>query len=180
MTPSLPSADFPAHRQSERGLTIVEVSVSMAIFTVLMLSVGMTLVSGIQHRRQTYQDYRAMSVLRDMVAEIQEVANLPNDLTQSTGVGSIYQRYHNQSFSVPVLPSGSITVLCYANEATVPAQLGGPQDLNLDGDAADNLNSVAAGPDLRIVPILLTLTYQDEERNDRLSSLYRLVTQTAE
>ncbi len=134
----------------------------MGIFTTLILSVFMTLLRGMEHREQSFDAYRAISALRDIVADVQETANLPQDLTANVGIGAIYLKYNGQTFAVPDVQSGQIIVTCYPNETAVPAILGGPQDLNFDGDANDDLGNASLGTDLKLVPMMLTLNYTTE------------------
>jgi hypothetical protein len=174
---SAPGTESPVG-QRQVGLTLLEVAVALSVFVVLILSVTMTLVRGMNQREETFQLYRGRSALRTLIAEIQETANQPQDLQAETGVGSIYGKYHGQTFSVPDLPYGQILVLVSANENTVPSFLGGPQDLNFDGDALDNLDSAASGPDLKLVPVELTLTFT-EDNVYRTIKVHRLLTRTA-
>lgn len=167
----------PRRIEPEAGLTLVEVTLAMGLFAVLILSVAMTLLRGTQHRRQTFQEYVGLSALRDFVAEVQETANLPQNLSLQQGVGSVYLKYNSKSYSVPNLTSGAITVTCYANEATVPTQLGGPQDLNFDGDALDDLGNMSTGTDMKLVPMALALTFTDDY-GARTISIERLITKT--
>ena len=102
----------------------------------------MTLVNGMKHRQESPRSFLALSALRDKVAEIQDTANLPQKLENQEGVGAVYAKYHGQTFTVCQLPSSEITVICFADETSVPGYLGGPQDLNFDGDPDDNLDNV--------------------------------------
>lgn len=161
------------------GMTLVEIVAALGLFCVLVLSVAFTLVKGIEHRRQSFQVYQGISALRNLVAEIQESANLPTDLAAKTGIGAIYTKYNGKSFPVSSLQAGQISVTCFPNETTVPAILGGPQDLNVEGDAQDDLGNQSAGVDLKIVPMTLTLTYI--ERGATLTrAMHLLVTRTSD
>jgi hypothetical protein len=132
-----------------------------------------------EHERQSFQFYRGLNALRDLLAEIQGTANLDADLAAQEGIGAVYGKYNGQTYPVDVLTSASITVTCYANEATVPALHGGAQDLNFDGDSGDNHGGAANGSDLLIVPVTLALTYNDGKGTQTLT-LHRLVTQTTD
>ncbi|MBI4584669.1 MAG: prepilin-type N-terminal cleavage/methylation domain-containing protein [Planctomycetes bacterium] len=163
----------------QAGITLVEVTVALGIFSVLILSVGITLLRGMEHRRQAFLEYRGMESMRNLIAEIQETANLPQDLPALRGIGAVYMKYHDKTFAVPELPSGQIQVACAPNEAAVPAVLGGPQDLNFDGDAGDNLGNLSNGTDLRLVPMVLTLTFVEDGKT-RTQTVHRLITQTTD
>jgi len=163
----------------ESGLTLLEVATSVSIFAILVLSVSMTLVRGVQHGRQSFQRYVAMSALRDMVAQMEETANKPEDLQKQEGIGSIYTKYNTRSYSIADLKSGQISVTCYPDEKTVPTKFGGIQDLNFDGDAGDDLGNLSSGTDLRLVPITLTLTFQEDNQTQTVT-LDRLITKTAD
>ena len=164
-------------RPRNEGLSLLEVLTSLSVFAILVLSVCMTLVRGVQHRNLTFELYRAMSAVRDKVAEIQDTANGPEDLAADRGIGAVYARYHAKTFPVPELPSGQLSITCYPNENTVPTLLGGPQDLNLDGDPLDDLGNQSAGTDLKIVPMVLTLTFMESGVARKLT-LHRLITKT--
>jgi hypothetical protein len=150
----------------------------MSIFTVITLSFSMSLVQGMRHGQETFQAYRGLSSLRDLLAEIQETANKPQDLANGAGIGAIYAAYHGKVFPAPDLPSGQIAVTCYANEAAVPAVLEGPQDLNMDGDAQDNLAGLSNGTDLKLVPLELTLSFVEGGKTWTIAT-HRLVTRTS-
>ena len=165
----------------EAGLTIVEVTFALGIFAILILSVSFTLISGIQHRRETFQSYQAMSAVRDMIAEIQQTANEPQDLTRSLGIGAVYSLFNAKTYpltsTVQSLTTGDVSVTLYPNESAVPSALGGTQDLNYDGDKADNLGNASAGTDLKIVPAALTVTYT-MGNTTRTMTIHRLITKT--
>ena len=163
--------------ESRLGLTLVEVMVSLGVFTMILLASGMTLVHGMKHQEDSSQTYRAMNGLCDLLAEIQETANLPGSVSSQQGIGAIYDRYHGQAFPVPDLPSGQILVTCFADEATLPAALGGPHDLDFDGDAGDNL--VFASSELKLVPMTLTLTFVQAGASQAMT-IHRLVTRTTD
>jgi hypothetical protein len=174
-----PSPKGPLYQRGrESGLTLLEITVALGVFLVLILSVSLTLVRGMEHRRESFLLYRGQSALRTLIADIQETANQPQDIQAHEGVGALYGKYHGQTISVPELPSGQISVLVFADETTVPSFLGGPQDLNFDSDALDNLQSTAGGPDLKLVPMDLTLTF-DEEGVVHTMKVHRLFTRTA-
>lgn len=169
--------DLAMRPPPEAGLSLIEVLVTVTVLTVVLLSTGMTLLRGYGQRRESFQAYLAANAVRDLMAEIQETANLDQDLGALEGIGAVYQRYHNQTFNVPSLPNGQIVVFCYANEATVPASLGGPQDLNFDGDAADDAGA-ASGTDLKLVPLRMTVTSEQDSQTLYSMVVHRLVTQT--
>ncbi|MBN1443152.1 MAG: hypothetical protein JXA90_10605 [Planctomycetes bacterium] len=163
----------------ENGLSLVEVAMAVTLFALISVSVSMTLAKGIQHRQQSFQRYQAMSALRDLLAEVQETANQPQDLTLQQGIGAIYARYHGQAVAVPEIPGGQISVTCHGDETAVPAVLGGPQDLNFDGDALDNLANQSNGTDLKLVPMTLTVQFGEGVEAQSLT-VHRLVCQTSD
>ena len=168
---------FPERR--EAGLTLVEVTVALAVFTLISLSVSMTVLRGIDHREESFQSYLALNAVRNVVATIQDTANQPLDFANQLGIGSVYSRYNGQTITVDDLPSGQVFIACFADETSVPAVFGGPQDLNLDNDAQDDLGNVSAGSDLKLIPITLTLTWV-EGNVTRTLTVYRLITKTTE
>ncbi len=165
--------------RSFAGLALLEIVVSAGVFLAVVLSVSMTLGRGIEHRRSSFQAYRAVSAIRDVVAEIQEVANLPHNATLQEGIAEVYGRYHGQTLTVPGLSAASVALACFANEQAVPVELGGPQDLNYDGDADDDLGNQSNGTDLRLVPLSLTLTYDDAGFSQSVVA-YRLIARTTD
>ena len=166
-------------RGRERGLALLEISVSIALFGLIVLAGVITLMTGVEQRRQSFLAYRATQAIRDIVADMQETANLPQNLANNEGIGAVYNKYHNQTFTLADLPSGQLSVTCHADEASVPAALGGPQDLNFDGDAQDNLGNASAGTDLLLFP--MTLTVQYAEGNETFSvTAHRLLAQTTQ
>lgn len=161
----------------DAGLSLIEVAASLSLFLIMIVSVFSTLLHGMEHRRFTLETYRAMSALRDMVASVQETANQPQDLSKNAGIGAVFTKYNGKSISATGLSSAQIAVTCYADETSVPSTLGGPQDLNYDGDSYDVLNNVSAGTDLKIVPVRLTLTYTVENVTQTMT-IDRLITKT--
>lgn len=158
------------------GFSLVEVATSLTVLSIIVVSMGMSVMAGIDQRREALENYRALTSLRDLAAEIQGIANLDQDLASQEGIGAIYSRYDGQTVTVPGITNGQITITCYPNEATVPTDLGGPQDLNFDGDDDDNLGNVSAGTDLKLVPMTLRITFGDA--SDRTVDLHRLITVT--
>jgi type II secretory pathway pseudopilin PulG len=165
-------------RQGEEGITLLEVAAAISLVTVLILAVGVTLMSGTRYRQETFRSYLASNALQDLLSEIQETANMPQNLANQEGIGAIYSKYHNQTIAIPELTSGQIAITCYPDEAAVPAILGGPQDLNFDGDALDNLGNYSAGSDLKLVPMRLIASFVDGGTT-RTVTIHRLVTRTA-
>ncbi|MFN0058367.1 MAG: prepilin-type N-terminal cleavage/methylation domain-containing protein [Planctomycetota bacterium] len=160
------------------GLSLIEVTVALTVLALILMTSGGTILAGMNQRRECFQSYQAMSAVRDLVAEMQDVANLPQDLLNGEGIGAIFGRYTAQSVSVTTLNSANIAVTCHPNETTVPAELGGPQDLNFDGDALDDLGNLSAGTDLKIVPMTLTVTFGAGSAA-RSMTFHRLIAQTS-
>ncbi len=165
--------------EGEAGLTLIEVAVSLAIFAVLILSVLMTLTQGIVHRRETFESYLAMQSLRDQIADAQGTANEPQDLTLQVGIGAVFSKLSGATTLLPQLDSGQVDVTIYPIEASVPTVLGGPQDLNFDGDTGDNLGNLAAGTDMKIIPMTFTATYTEGGNTVTLTA-HRLIAQTTD
>jgi hypothetical protein len=160
-------------------MTLLEIAISLSLLVVVGVAVSLTLVSGMQHRRGSLQMFLAESAVRDLLAEIQDVANLPQNLPAQQGIGAVYARYNNQTFPMAALANGQINVTCFPGEATVPLALGGPQDLNFDGDAQDDLGSLGNGTDLKLVPLTLTATFTDGAVNQTITA-QRLLTQSTD
>lgn len=163
--------------EGERGLTLIEILVAVGIFAFVAMGSAITVLKSAQYRRQTFEMYLLTSGLRDLTAEMQDVANRPENMSADEGIGGIFHRYNGVTFPIPNLPSGQIAVICESDEATVPAELGGPQDLNFDGDALDDLGGIAAGLDLKLVPVTLTASY-DDDGVTVTRVIHRLVTRT--
>ena len=87
--------------------------------------------------------------------------------------------YNGLVRAVPALPGGTMTCVVFANEVTIPVELGGPQDLNFDGDMGDDLGGAGMGTDLQLVPFQLTLSYTDD-RGTITQVFYRSVAPTTD
>ena len=144
--------------------------------SLIVLATAATLASDTAHRRESQESYQAFVTLRDAVEEVQAIANLEENTVALEGVTQLYKRYHGQTVPVDSLPSGYLMFTCYATESTVPPELGGPQDLNMDGDAADDL-SPQQGVDMQIVPVTISVSYMIEG-SSRVISAHRLFTRT--
>ncbi len=173
------TSPFRARFDSTTGLTLVEVTVAITVFVVTALGVGAALTDGIQHRQQSFQIYQGLNVLRDIVAEVQNTANLPQNLVAQEGIGAIYDVYQGQTRAVPNLPNAQVVITCFPSEASVPLELGGPQDLNFDGDAVDDLGNISNGSDLKIVPMMFTLTMGTGKTSQTIT-FHRLITKTTD
>ena len=160
----------------DSGLSILEVTLAITMFVVVALGTGLVLMTGVSQRRQTFESYQALNTLRDLTAEMQETANLPQDLAAQEGIGALYAKYHGSSTTVPEVPNGQISVTIFPNETTVPTELGGRQDLNFDGDDEDN-HTASNGTDLLLVPIRLTMTL-GQGNESQTTTIHRLLTQT--
>ena len=161
----------------EDGFTLVELIVSFGVLITVLLSCGYALTSGSLQQEDSFESYLLLSAMRDICAEIQEVANLDTNLTAQEGVGSLYSRYNGTTITIPNLPSATITITCFANESTVPNDLGGPQDLNFDGDSADNHTNQSNGSDMKLVPMQIQASFTDNGISQTLTT-WRLVTTT--
>ena len=160
----------------QTGMSLIEILVALSVFIFITLGVNTALLLGMKQREEAFNYYRAISAMRGKIAEIQEVANLDTNLALQEGVGSLHARYSNKMATVANVPGGKITTVCFPNETTVPAAFGGPQDLNFDGDASDDLTAVAF--DLRLVPMSITLSFTSEGNNQFMTT-HRLFTRTA-
>ena len=168
-------------RSRATGISLVEITLALSVFGVISVGATSTLLSGASYREDSFDTYRAASALRDFLADVQATANAPQNLTLQQGVGAIYDKYHDQTFTVSSLPAASITVTAYATETSVPIALGGPQDLNFDGDAQDDLSNQSNGADLRLVPLTLVLRWTDaEDGGTRTRRIDRLVAKTSD
>lgn len=174
-----PGLDEVSVRSSESGMTLLELTFALSILSVVMIASGSSVVTSIRDRRESSDNYAAINAARDLISEIQSVANVDTDLSAQVGIGSIFARYHNSTQTLPNLANGSITVTCFANEPSVPNDLGGPQDLNFDADDSDNLSSIGASSDLKVVPMVVTVSY-GETTPLRTLTLRRLIARTQE
>jgi len=161
------------------GFSLLEVAMALTLLTVIGLTAHTAILRSRQVQASSFDSFVAPSVLRDKVAEIQSIANEPQDLANLVGIGSVFAQFDGQSTDVPVLPSGTITVTCFPNESKVPDELGGPQDLNFDGDAYDDLGNQSKGTDLKLVPLELVVEF-DAGQYTRSVSLYRLIGKTTD
>ena len=145
----------------EAGFTVIEVVIAATILATAIMTAGLTVLMGMRSQDESEEGSAALRAVRDLCAEIQERANEDQDLTAFEGIGSIFASYDGLTRAVPDLPNGTISVTVYANETTVPNDLGGPQDLNFDGDTNDNLANQSNGSDLQLVPVEITVSYTD-------------------
>ncbi len=141
---------------------MLELTVSVTIFAIALLSTGLTLLHGVRSQGESTTASDSLRAVRDVYAEIQQITNQPQDLTKFQGVSAVYTLYNGLVRTVPGLPAGTITCVVFANEVTIPVELGGPQDLNFDGDAGDDLGGAAMGTDLQLIPFQLTVSYTDD------------------
>ncbi len=167
-------------KKREEGFSLIEAVIGLGVLSVVMLSSGFTVLAGIEQRRDASEYTLAYASLRDLAAEIQMTANLDINLGSQEGIASIYARYHNSIHQVPGLPGAQVTITCFPNEATVPVELGGPQDLNYDGDAADNLGNQSNGTDLKTVPLRAVATITVDGTTHTLGTIHRLITVTVD
>ncbi len=163
----------------EAGFTILEVVIAATILTTAIMTAGLTVLMGMRSQDESEEGSAALRAVRDICAEIQEQANEDQDLTAFEGIGAIYTIYDGLTRTVADLPQGRISVTIYANEATVPSDLGGPQDLNFDGDLNDNLGGQSNGSDLQMIPAEITDSYTDE-RGTIVQTFHRRFSQTTE
>lgn len=166
-----------ASRSDQRGSSLIEVMIACSLLSMLMLGVAGMFFAELRHMETCKVSYEALTALRSFLADAQGIANADEDLANQQGIGAVYNRFHGKTLPAPNFPEGRITIKCFADEATVPGELGGPQDLNFDGDSEDNLGGQTNGYDLRLVPMMCLLTYR--ARNQTLSIPgYRLVSKT--
>ena len=123
------------------------------------------------------RSFPRIRVLRSCVAKIQATANNTGALESGAGVEALYGLYHDQAIVPEGMPDWTIQITCYADETTVPSVLGGPQDLNFDGDAQDNLGGIVNGVDLKVVPMQFVLTHGNTGAAQPITA-YRLITKT--
>lgn len=172
-------AEDPKQETRRRPIRVLgagELVFSVIVCILFTLPVAVAFVGDAAYRDRYFHLHQAVSALRDLVAEIEHTANVPSNLETGQGIGAVLDKYDGRAFPAGDVPSGEIRVACFADETAVPEQLGGPRDLNLDGDAEDDLRQ--AGFDLKIIPVELTLTFPEGESMRRLV-LHRLVTRTA-
>jgi type II secretory pathway pseudopilin PulG len=169
----------PERPEREAGFSLIEIVFAAAIFATALMTTGLTLLQGARSQDESDVFTRAVRAVRDVCAEIQEQANLPQNLPLLQGIGAVYAANHGTTRAIADLPAGSISITCFANEATVPAILGGPQDMNFDGDDDDNLGGGANGSDMQIVPMVITVRFTDE-RGLVTQTYHRRFTQTTD
>lgn len=166
-------------REREAGFSLIEIVFAAAIFATALMTTGLTLLQGARSQDESDSFTRAVRAVRDICAEIQDRANLPQDLPALEGIGAIYAAYHGTTRTIADLPNGTVTMTCFANEVTVPAILGGRQDMNFDGDSNDNLGGAANGSDMQVVPMVITVSFTDE-RGTVTQTYHRRFTQTTD
>jgi prepilin-type N-terminal cleavage/methylation domain-containing protein len=179
-TPQIPvEAENQQKHRRQGGFSLIELTVSVSIFAIALMSTGLTLLHGVRAQEEsiTYSD--SLRSVRDVYAEIQQISNQPQDVTKFQGISAVYTLYNGLTRAVPELPGGTMTCVVFANEAAIPVELGGPQDLNFDGDANDDLGGSADGTDLQLIPFQLTVSYTDD-RGTITQIFYRRIGQTTD
>lgn len=167
-----------AGRVDEAGVSLLELVISLSLFVGISLATHASLLSGMKQEGESQSEYLAFVFLRDAMAEAQDIANRPYNPGLSEGIAFLWQRYDNLTRSLGGLENGVLDMRVFANETAVPAEFGGPQDLNFDGDALDDLDNALGGPDLKLVPIQITVSWL-EATTTRTITLQRLVARTA-
>lgn len=169
----------PPHHRRQAGFSVAEVVIAATIFAIALMSSGLALLNGARSQDESEDFTMALRAVRDVVAEMQDLANLPNDVTQSKGIGALFSTYDGTTRNVPTLPNGTLTIECFADEESVPAEFGGPQDLNFDGDDDDDLANQGNGSDMKYVPTRIDISFTDE-RGTITRTYYRSFTQTTD
>ncbi len=171
---------FPwVYSDRSEGLSLLEITISLSLFAIVILASGETLLRGVEQSEDSFSKFQLMLAIENKIAEIQDIVNQPNDYSKKMGVSSVYAKYEGTWSNFTDLPNGKIYTRCFADENTVPAILGGPQDLNYDNDSLDNLQSSAGGLDLKLIPMYIYASYV-EDGNTYSYWTYRLITKTAE
>lgn len=138
-------------RARARGLTILEITFAVAIFTIVVLSVFTALSTSTRADGESFRTQLAINALRDVLAEVQESCN--------TNMGTVYSTYHGRVYTNTTLASlaplgagAQIEIICYGCEFGLPVMLGGPANSVAppNGDQRFNLtlgnNCDAASP----------------------------------
>ncbi len=167
-----------SEKSNESGFSLVEVLIASTILMVSLVTTGFTILSGVHSQDEAEISSTALRAVRDLSAELQEAANIENDLFAMLGISGLYENYDGATRTIPELPNGTIAIRCFAQEALVPTELGGPQDLNFDGDVGDD-HTLSSGTDMRLVPVQMTVSYTDE-RGTITRDFYRSFSQTTE
>ena len=152
----------PVRRPREGGFSTVEVVVAASIFAIALVSTGLSLLVGAHSQDESEDFSRALRAVRDVCAEMQERANLPQNLPALEGIGAVYAAHNGTTRTINDLPNGTLSIICFGNETSVPADFGGPMDLNFDGDANDNHTGQANGSDLQLVPVEISVSFTDD------------------
>lgn len=179
MQQDLDKTNTPNETQARQaGFSIAEVVVAMTLLGLIALGGGVAVASGMGYQRDLLDEHQVIHAIENQLAEIQDIANRTEDLGAQEGISAIMSRFDGQVITIPGVPNGQISLTCFANEATVPAILGGPQDLNFDGDAADDLGNASLGTDLKLVPMVINVTYGLNSQNSL--TFHTLITTTTQ
>ena len=162
----------------QRGFSIAEVVVAMTLLGLISLGGGVAVATGMSYQRDLLDEHQVIHAIENQLAEIQDVANRTDDLAAQEGISAIMARYDGQVIPIPGVTNGQISLTVFANEASVPAELGGPQDLNFDGDAADDLGNQSQGTDLKLVPLVVSVTYGIN--SEQSMTFHTLITSTTQ
>lgn len=157
----------------ERGMTLLEVMVAMAVLVVVTLGLSQAYFTMEAYRGLTSEKVRASNLLRTQLERVVESAE------NGTALGALvttYSQTANADFTCDELASAAGTTVLHLNESQVPVELGGspvtltdadgyqygPLDLNGDGDTGDNFTGTT---DAQLVPVEVRIAWNSNGTN---------------
>lgn len=148
---SLPT--IPADRVAERGFTIVEAVVAVAVLAIGLLGVVAALATTIRASGISTDTHLAATAIRNKVNDIQ------------AGTGNFYTTWNNHTFTVAGLrspPSGAQGQVTLLTEAEAQTFFG--SSVYLDGDATPN-ETTAPAAGWKLYAVRVRVNWGDRTQN---------------
>ena len=173
-------ASAPSSARACRGTTLIEVVISMTIMVIAIVGLLSALTASTRLTEANVQQALKKNIAREIQEEVRNMvweydADTPYTLASQDYTGfdamvAFYSQAANQSYyfsertrlddSQQAGASHVVTVTLYTDENDVHAELGGPQDLNADGNLADLSSPTAGEYDLLMVPVRVRVSWQ--------------------
>jgi Tfp pilus assembly protein PilV len=132
----------------ERGFTLIEATVSMAMLTVLLLGLFGSLLSSLWLSGASSEDAVALQCAQNQVEQMKA--------TPFAAVFSIYYSPAGQSFAVPSLGAGASGTVTFLSEQAYGAATGKAFDLDFDGSTTGTVPNASYA----FFPVQVTVTWR--------------------
>lgn len=82
---------FPwVYSDRSEGLSLLEITISLSLFAIVILASGETLLRGVEQSEDSFSKFQLMLAIENKIAEIQDIVNQPNDYSKKMGVPSYF------------------------------------------------------------------------------------------